>query len=544
MCGIFAYIGTSIDCSIIQNAYLKTANRGPDNHEIKSISNNLIFGFHRLAINDISFKGMQPLHHPHKPYWIICNGEIYNSKQLIKDNNFKLYSNSDCEVIIHLYEKYGINKLLTMIDSEAFAFCLYDGITNELFVARDRFGVRPLFIGKTTNNEILIASEMKNISMISNCTISQFTPGCWKKYSLFNLHESDYKSYYDYIFPTIKNNNINNICYNIKNKLTDAVIKRLMSDRPIGCMLSGGLDSSLISAIVAKEIKKISSIKLKTFSIGLKGSTDLFYAKKVADFIGSEHHSIELEEKDFLNAIPEVIYNIESYDTTTVRASVGNYLLGKYIKENTDITVLFNGDGSDEQSGYLYMENAPNEIEFKNECIRLLKEIHYYDALRSDRAVSSKWSLETRTPFLDTNFVNYYMSIDSKFKMYSKEQNNNIFNEKIFEKHLLRLSFAEDKLIPNEVLWRRKEAFSDGCSSNERSWHKIIKEFIDNKITDETFEKEKYKFTYNIPQMKETLYYRNIFEKYYKGRGNIIPHLWVPKWTNIIDPSARELDNY
>jgi asparagine synthase (glutamine-hydrolysing) len=309
-----------------------------------------------------------------------------------------------------------------------------------------------------------------------------------------------------------------------------------MSDRPVGCLLSGGLDSSLISALVAREFKINNKGQLNTFSIGIKGSTDLIYAKKVAEHIGSFHHSIELTEEEFLDAIPEVIYNIESYDTTTVRASTGNYLIGKYIKENTDITVVFNGDGSDEQSGYLYLANAPSPDDFKNECVRLLKEIHYYDVLRSDRSLSSNFSLETRAPFLDTDFVDYYMSIPSEAKMYG--------NGKI-EKFLIRSAFDNDDLLPKDVLWRRKEAFSDGCSSNERSWHKIIQEFVDTQIPDEIYVTRKDKYVFNKPQLKESYYYRKIFESYYPGRSNMIPHFWLPKWNgNQQDPSARELKKY
>jgi asparagine synthase (glutamine-hydrolysing) len=543
MCGVFAYLGTNIDLNLLYNGYLKTINRGPDNNIIKAISHNLTFGFHRLSINDNSFKGNQPLFHPSKPYCVICNGEIYNYVSIVKENNFKMYSNSDCEVILYLYEKYGIEKLLSIIDSESFSFCLYDGETNSLFVARDRYGVRPLFVCKTKSNEYLFGSEMKNIHDLVNSdsdnVISQFRPGCWKKYSLIDYSETEYNSYFDYIYNTIQSDCIADIYKNINEKLTLSVNKRLMSDKPIGCLLSGGLDSSLICALVAREFKNRNMGKLHTFSIGLKNSSDLFYAQKVADYIGSEHHSVEVTENDFLSAIPEVIYTIESYDTTTVRASVGNYLIGKYIKQNTNITVIFNGDGSDEQSGYLYMENAPNEDEFKNECISLLKNIHYFDVLRSDRSISSRWSLESRTPFLDTEFVNYYMSIDSKLKMYNAKNNK-------IEKYLLRKSFENESLLPEDVLWRKKEAFSDGCSSKERSWHKIIQEHVNTFISDDDYTINKYIYKHNTPELKESYYYRILFDEYYKGRCTIIPRFWMPKWNkeNVVDPSARELINY
>jgi len=320
----------------------------------------------------------------------------------------------------------------------------------------------------------------------------------------------------------------------IKNKLTKAVKKRLLSDRPIGALLSGGLDSSLIAGIICKIYKAANSkTQLQTFSIGLKDSPDNKYANIVANYIGSKHYTVECTEKEFLDAIPEVIYNIESYDTTTVRASVGNYLVAKYIKEKTDIVVVFNGDGSDEQSGYYYLSKAPNKEYFNNECLKLLDEIKYYDCLRSDRCVSSKWSLEARTPFLDKEFVEFYMSINPELKMYGEESG-------VIEKYLLRKAFSNKNIIPESVLWRKKEAFSDGCSNEKKSWHKIIQEHVNKIITDEEFlqRKDNYK---NPPQFKESYWYRKIFEEHYPGKGDIIPHYWLPNWTDEKDPSAREL---
>ena len=540
MCGIFAYLGNTIDANDLEKECMKTSERGPDNNVLKTIHKNLTFGFHRLAIMDTSFKGNQPLFHPSKPYAIVCNGEIYNHKKLIKDNDFETYSNSDCEVILYLYEKYGIDETLKMLDSEAFAFCIYDGLKGELIVARDRFGVRPLFTGVRINKEIIFASEAKSIInlLVDTDVLEQFPPGTWKSYDTNTYLVKSSNRYYEPKYAISTDSDEKVICSNIRDLLIKSVKKRLMSERPIGCLLSGGLDSSLISAIVAREFKKAGKGTLNTFSIGMKGSTDLEYAELVAKHIGSKHHTIELTEQDFLDAIPEVIYHVESYDTTTIRASVGNYLVGKYIKENTDITVVFNGDGSDEQSGYLYMANAPDTYAFKEECERLLSEIHFYDVMRSDRALSSRWSLETRAPFLDTDFVDYYMSIYPELKMYPN-------NSDRIEKYLLRKAFDTERLLPSIVLWRRKEAFSDGCSSNERSWHHIIKEHIDETISDDEFERLSASYTHNEPQLKETYYYRTIFERHYPKRGDLIPHYWLPKWNgDQVDPSARELEVY
>jgi len=540
MCGIFAYLGNTISTRSVEEACMNTRNRGPDDNVIKTISKNLTFGFHRLAIMDTSFKGNQPLYHPSKPYVVVCNGEIYNYKELVEEHNLDPYSNSDCEVILYLYEKYGITKTLRLIDSEAFAFCIYDGLLNQLIIARDRFGVRPLFISTRLNGELVIASEAKSVVQIidDDDSLEQFAPGTWSSYDVNTFKHIESYRYYGYKYPIMVSTDTTEICSNINKLLTESVKKRLMSERPIGCLLSGGLDSSLISALVAKEFRESGKGTLETFSIGMKGSTDLMYAQKVADHIGSKHHTIELTEEEFLSAIPEVICQIESYDTTTVRASVGNYLVGKYIKENTDITVVFNGDGSDEQSGYLYMCNAPSELEFAKECERLLSEIHFFDVLRSDRTLSSNWSLETRAPFLDTDFVNYYMSIHPGFKIYPTGSG-------IIEKHLLRSSFDNDDLLPSDVLWRKKEAFSDGCSSNERSWHKIIQEHVDKHVTDDEYNKKKHLYTHNTPELKETFYYRTLFDQTYVNRSDLIPHYWLPKWCgSLIDPSARELDAY
>ena len=542
MCGIFAYLSRFenqiVDLDIIKDTFERTKNRGLDHHELKSICFNLLFGFHRLSINDTSFKGNQPLFHPRKPYVLICNGEIYNYKELYKKNecikHLIPFSNSDCEVILYLYENFGIEKTLQMIDSEAFAFCLYDGELNQLFVARDRFGVRPLFFGES-KDQFVFCSELKGVQPLCQ-TIKQFHPACWMCIDMNQLSSIDikYHLYYKHVYPIIeKKYNEKELCQQIYQKLEHAVEKRLLSDRPIGCLLSGGLDSSIISCLVGKAFRKQNRGQLHTFSIGLKGSPDLYYARKVANFIGSCHHHIECSEKQFLENIPKVIYHIESYDTTTVRASVGNYLVGKYIAEHTDIKVIFNGDGSDEQSGYLYLKNAPNENEFQQECIRLLQEIHYFDVLRSDRCLSSNFSLETRTPFLDTEFVNFYMSIPSELKMYSTDK---------IEKFLLRKAFEND--LPGEVVWRKKEAFSDGCSSAENSWHHQIQKFVNKIISDDEFKLGKEKYKHNTPMLKESLYYRQIFESQYPHCENVIPHFWMPKWCySKHDPSARELNN-
>ncbi len=530
MCGIFFYQGC-IDLSDknINNAIKLLNLRGPDNNIYHPISKSKHMGFARLSINDVSSNGDQPLI-KNDNYFLICNGEIYNHKELIEDNDFITQSNSDCEIIIHMYEKYGIEQTLKSLDG-VFAFVLYDKILDKTYVARDPYGVRPLFIGLTENNEICICSEVKPITDFCK-KIVPFQIG-----SYLDLQENtinfDYIQYHNYDFK-FNNDDEATIKTNIRKLFIKAVNKRLMSDRPIGCLLSGGLDSSLVSALVARNYEPY---KLNTFSIGMKGSTDLYYANLAAKHIKSNHHNIELTNEDFLNAIEETIYMIESYDITTVRASVGNYLVGKYIKNTTDCKVIYNGDGSEEIMGsYLWLSNIDNEEDFYVENHKLLTEISYFDVLRSDRSISDN-GLEPRVPFLDKTFVDYVMSIPAKYKM---------FGDGIIEKKILREAFESMDLLPNEVLFRKKEAFSDGVSSQEKSWFTIIQEHLETQISDEEFKMQKEKYIHNTPKTKEALYYRNIFEKYFAGHSNIIPHFWMPnpKWCNVSDPSARVLNNY
>jgi len=298
--------------------------------------------------------------------------------------------------------------------------------------------------------------------------------------------------------------------------LCNAVEKRVNNtDREICCLLSGGLDSSLVTSIVNKYYKiKNPNKKLHTWSIGMKGSEDLMYAKKVAMFLDTEHHNIELDKEEFLEAIPKVIHDIESYDTTTVRASVGNWLISKYIKNNSEAKVVFNGDGSDEVcGGYLYFHYAPNCLEFDKECKRLLRDIHFFDVLRSDRSISTH-GLEARTPFLDKYFVQTYLSIPMSLRDHNVQG--------VCEKYILRKAFDDKNLLPKEVLWRTKEAFSDGVSSNKESWFETIQ--------------KKYK--------NEKMYYKQVFETYYKNNEAVIPYYWMPKFVDATDASARTLDIY
>lgn len=525
MCGIFAYRGTKLRWHELKTHADKIQHRGPDNSIVRRVSANTLLVFHRLAIMGINEAGNQPLFHPRDSnISIICNGEIYNYKALAKKHGFKLETGSDCEIILHLYKRYGIEKTVELLDG-VFMFVLHDREKDDLFAARDPFGVRPGFIGRK-GNETFLASEAKSLTDLCD-QVEPFKPGHW-----WQDRSDKFTRYYYHKPEDLSTISEDSLLEGIRSTLSQAVKKRMMAEREIGCLLSGGLDSSLITALVLQNYEG----KLKTFSIGMPGSIDLDYAQTVAHFLKTDHHKILISEQEFLSAINTVIYNIESYDTTTVRASVGNYLVSKYIRNNSDCKVIFNGDGCDEVSGgYTYMKLAPSESDFQAETERLVTEIHYFDVLRSDRSVSTN-GLEARTPFLDKEFVRYYLSIPPAHKMFDGKLR--------MEKYLLRKAYDRSGLLPDSVLWRRKCAFSDGVSSRNNSWHRILQKFINQQITDTEFKTEAQQYTHCIPVLKESYYYRKIFESYFGKQDNLIPHLWMPKWVETNDPSAREINGY
>lgn len=525
MCGIFCLLNNNNnDKSFIKKQFEKGVGRGPESSILNDIFHSkCIFGFHRLAINGLNTISNQPI--IINNILLICNGEIYNYKELYKmmDNVLNI-TDSDCEIIIHLYRRYGIEQTLQMIDG-VFSFILCDLTTQKLYVSRDPFGVRPLYV-QLNDIQVNFASELKMLSEFKG-DIKHFAPGTYSVYNYTNIWRLsvENKVYHTMSFPcNVDNTGI--VYSNIQNYLTNAVKKRvLVSDRPIACLLSGGLDSSLITALVNEYYNK--DHKLQTFSIGMSGSDDLKNARVVSEYLGTEHYEILLTEDDFFNAIPEVIRAIESYDTTTVRASIGNYLVGKYISEHSDAKVIFNGDGSDELcGGYLYMHLVPDSIEFDRESRRLLRDIHLFDVLRSDKSISSH-GLEPRTPFLDRAWTQYYLSIDPNLR-------NHKLNKQC-EKYLLRTAFStkhfknknNTSLLPDCILYRRKEAFSDAVSHIDRSLYKIIQEKV----------KEKY-------NMSETEYYKHLFNKYYPGRESIVPYFWNHQYVASNDPSARTLSIY
>ena len=535
MCGIFAYINnqpiTDEQKTILEKEFYKSQMRGPDN-SITKHSKYVYLGFHRLSINGLE-NGNQPMEHPEdKDITLICNGEIYNYKELAAQYNCNLVTGSDCEIILHLYKLLGFKETIQKLDG-VFGIVLYDNRKQKVFVARDPIGVRSLFIG-TTPSSFAIASEMKSLHNISN-NIIQFPVGSIWDMDIGDHDMNTFEKYYN--MDTIYNDSsltINNetiIMDKIYQSFDNAVKKRLMSDKPIGCLLSGGFDSSIVAALLSKHFPEHT---LKTFSIGLEGSPDLKFARMVADFIKSDHHEVVVSESQMLGAIEEDIMQIESYDTTTVRASTPMYLLSKYIKENTDVTVVYSGEGSDEASGsYLYFHNAPTPNDFKQETIRLMKDLSYFDVLRCDKSIAGA-GLEVRVPFLDKDFLKMYMNIQAEKKMPTT------YN---MEKYLLRKSFEKYNLLPTEVLWRMKEGMSDGVSSQSRGWYEIIQEHANSIYTDESFSTLQQKYSFNPPMSKESLWFRELFNKYYLGRDKTIPYYWLPKWSgDVTEPSARALE--
>lgn len=553
MCGIFAYLVKQQDenekkewkeeCHKRTNC-LKP--RGPDSYKYLFPKENVFMGFQRLSINDLTENGDQPFTDNAKNATLICNGEIYNSKILISKYNLPVKSYSDCEVILHLYLKFGIKKTIEELDG-VFAFVIYDHNRKELIASRDSYGIRPLFISVTSEG-IVISSELKALYNLQNVKV--FPNGCFwvsntysdSKFKVFNYYDkknnvqcaTDASSF---VSLSHKYNSLSLECIkeHIRNKLTDSVEKRLQSDRKIGCLLSGGLDSSLVTSLVNKLTKK----NVVTYAVGLEGSVDLAAARKVSSFLGTEHHEIIFSEKLGLQSISQVIYATETWDTTTIRASIPMWLMCKYISENTpDVKVIMSGEGADEVcQGYLYFHNQPNPEEGHKESVRLIRDLLYFDILRSDRSISSN-GLEVRVPFLDKDFVNFYMSIPAEYRCPDKKKG---------EKWLLRESFENEKLLPDEILWRRKDGLSDGCSSFNRPWYKIIEEKAETSVSDDELKLAYKKFPHCTPKTKEALMFRNIFHKYFpeKDRDKLIPYQWMPKWCGeMLNPSGRLINSF
>jgi asparagine synthase (glutamine-hydrolysing) len=498
MCGIIALFGDEVEFPrhVLDH-------RGPD--EYKSLTlGKCQMEFYRLAINDLTSTGMQPFKNDKS--MLVCNGEIYNHKQFRIGNE---KGTSDCEILLPMINKYGVIKTLSKINGD-FAFVYTDG--KRVIAARDPVGVRPLFYTRYETGSIAFASEAKALLNLRS-TIHIFPPG-----HFYDSYVDDFVCYY----TTYWDINMRPFRQNIRKALEEAVYTRIdNTERDIGFLLSGGLDSSIIASIATKKLGKI-----KTFSIGLEGSPDLEAARKVSKYLDTDHTEVTFTVEEGISNVKNVIRSLESYDTTTVRASTPMWLLCKYIKEHTTCRYIFSGEGADEIfGGYLYFHNAPSVSEFVHETMRRLKLIHQFDGLRADRCAGAH-GLDLIVPFLDKKFIEASMIINPKLKV------NPI------EKYILRSAFGG--YLPDEILWRRKDGMSDAVGTN---WVDQIKKYADGIVDDVTFKKIKRDASeHNTPLTKEEAFYRSTFwDMYGKDSDHLISEIWRPKWTKIKDPSARLL---
>ena len=522
MCSIMGYCSPEADLKIFKKGFARTKSRGPDDSRIVDTGKGLL-GFHRLSIMGLTPSGMQPFERGGS--YVVCNGELYGfekEKELLKEKGYSFQSDSDCEIILPMYFEYK-TEMFARLDAE-FACIIFDGKTGEFIAARDPIGIRPLYYGYDEQGNIIFASEAKNLVGLAE-KIMPFPPGHYYKGGKFICYCDIAKA------ETICHDDVETACSVIRDKLTSGVKKRLVSDAKVGFLLSGGLDSSLVCAIAAKESDK----PIETFAIGMsEDAIDLKYARQVADYIGSHHTEIYMTPDEVISSLEELIELLGTYDITTVRASMGMYLLCKAIHKKTDIRVLLTGEISDELFGYKYTDFAPSAEAFQKEAEKRIRELHMYDVLRADRCISVS-SLEARVPFGDLDFVRYVMSLDPEIKT----------NKYGKGKYLLRHAFEGMGLLPESILWREKAAFSDAVG---HSMVDYLKEYAQSRYTDDEFEKLMLRYSHAQPFTKESLLYREIFEKYYPGQAEMITDFWMPnkEWEgcDVNDPSARVLSNY
>ena len=548
MCGIVCALNIKEKSSSLRSKILemskKLRHRGPDWNGIYS-NENVILAHERLAIVDPK-SGQQPIISNDGRYILSANGEIYNHKELRKKlkNSYKFLTESDCEILIALYhekkEKF-INDL-----NGIFGFVLYDTLENEFLIVRDHIGIIPLYMGWDKLGTLYVSSELKSLEGVCN-KIEIFPPG-----HLMSSKDLKPKKWYEKGWMKYENVSKNETNINqLRKSLEDAVHRQLMSDVPYGVLLSGGLDSSITSALAKKfSRKRIESNdsqeawypQLHSFSVGLKGAPDLKAAKLVADKIGSIHHEINFTIQEGLDAIKDVIYHIETYDVTTVRASTPMYLMARVIK-SMGIKMVLSGEGADEIfGGYLYFHKAPNPEEFHKETVRKIDKLYQYDCLRANKSLAA-WGIEGRVPFLDKEFIDVAMNINPKDKM---------INARRMEKWVLRKAF--ESYLPDEVAWRQKEQFSDGVGY---SWIDSLKELVDKEVSDHDFKNANKKFPFQTPQNKEEYYYRCIFQEHFPSRtaAETVPSVpsvacstpiaieWDKSFKNLNDPSGRSVQN-
>ena len=547
MCGIVAAFELKQKAEELRTTVLemskKIRHRGPDWSGIY-MSDNAIMAHERLAIVDPS-SGGQPLYSRDKTLILAANGEIYNHRELRKNLtlDYAFQTKSDCEVILALYQKHGSGFLSKL--NGMFAFALYDSKKDTYLIARDHMGIIPLYHGWDAKENYFIASELKALE--GTCTkIEAFPPGHYydsTEEKLTKWHHNDWETY-----DSVKDKTSD--IANLKKGLEDAVKRQLMSDVPYGVLLSGGLDSSIIAAVAKKyAAKRVESDgtqeawypQLHSFAIGLEGSPDLAASRVVADKIGTVHHEVTFTVQEGLDALKDVIYHLETYDITTIRASTPMYLLSRVIK-SMGIKMVLSGEGADEIfGGYLYFHKAPDAKAFHEETVRKLSKLHLYDCLRANKSLSA-WGVEGRVPFLDKEFMDIAMNLNPKDKMCGNGK---------MEKHILREAFED--YLPKEVAWRQKEQFSDGVGY---SWIDSLKEMVDKKVTNEEIKNASSKFPFKTPTSKEEYYYRTIFTEHFPSAAaaETVPSVpsiacsspvaleWDESFKNQNEPSGRAIN--
>ncbi|WP_371379019.1 asparagine synthase B [Thalassotalea aquiviva] len=544
MCSIFCILDIKGDASELREQAIELSrllrHRGPDWSGVYS-DQNAILVHERLAIVDTE-NGAQPLYNRNRNHVLAVNGEIYNHTSLEANLtiDYDFQTKSDCEVILPLYEQMGsdfVDNLHGM-----FAFVLYNQTDNSYLIARDHIGIIPLYMGHDEHGNFYVASEMKALTPICK-TVSEFPPGHFLDSRIGKITRYYQRDWQDY--EAVKQNTTDVLA--LRNALEQSVKSHLMTDVPYGVLLSGGLDSSLVSAITQKfaarrvEENDLSEAwwpKVHSFACGLEGSPDLVAAQKVADAIGTIHHSVTFTVQEGIDALKEVIYHIETYDVTTIRASTPMYLMARKIKA-MGIKMVLSGEGADEIfGGYLYFHKAPNAEEFHQELNRKLDKLHMFDCLRANKSMSA-WGIEARVPFLDKNFMDVAMRINPDDKMCRDGK---------IEKHVLRQAFAG--YLPEEILWRQKEQFSDGVGY---SWIDSLKALVESQVSDQQLAHAKFKFPHNTPDTKEAYFYRTIFEQHFplQSCAECVPGgksvacstetalAWDEAFQNMADPSGR-----
>ncbi len=522
MCTVLAYFGSDMTREQFDQYLARTQERGPDDSKTAELPEEGFLGFQRLAIMGLTPEGMQPFRLGGS--FALCNGELYGFRQAkkeLEEKGYRFRSGSDCELLLPLYREYGTD-MFRRLDAE-FACILYDGEKKEVVAARDPIGIRPLFYGRSASGGLALASEARSLEGWVK-EIRPFPPGCYYRGGRFHRYRDPAG------FGAPCSDSWEDMLAGIRQRLIAAVEKRLDSDAPLGFLLSGGLDSSLVCAIAARKSKK----PIRTFAVGMeKDAIDLKYARQTAEYLGAQHTEFYMTPDMVTGSLEQVIARLGTYDITTVRASMGMYLLCREIHRHTDVRVLLTGEVSDELFGYKYTDFAPSPEAFQAESEKRVRELYAYDVLRADRCIADN-SIEARVPFGDLEFVRYVMSIDPRWKQnrYGKG------------KYLLRKAFEGDWL-PSEILWREKAAFSDAVG---HSMVDDLKAYAEQKFPGDGWREACRAFQPAAPFTKESLLYRQIFEKYYPGQGAMIPGFWMPnrewKGCDVDDPSARVLANY